>query len=379
MADNLFKKYRAKIAREGILKAFLFSTCIGLGVLSLTVLLSWFFGFKAGLWVGLGLFVAISVALAPVFYYKLYRPTTKAIAKRVDELGLEERVLTMVELENDASYMAMRQREDTLRALGTVNHMLVKVAVSAALVAVFSVGLVIGTSSVTVGALYMADVLPSGISLVREEVLPNTYTLTYSVSRKTGGSIVMYTDDWTKEESVSEEIIVKEGENAPAVLAVSDENFIFIGWSDGVTEAYRQDVDVKGNLEVEAVFLRLVESVADPEKAGFDTPNIYREPSDGEPSDEEGPPFPPQEGGSDDMPPMEYEPGNGPGNQMQNADNNQIHDGNTFYGDTYQDAHDGMMDRLGSDESVPGDLKDSVSDYFDSIEQGSSKGDEGGD
>ncbi len=379
MADNVFKKYRARIAREGILKAILLSACIGLAVLSVTVLVSWFCGFKPGFWIGLGLFALCVGVLAPVFYIKFYRPTAKAIARRVDELGLEERVLTMVELQNDPSYMAMCQREDALKALSTVNHMLVKVAIGAALIIPFSVGLVIGTSSTVVGALYTADVIPSGIELVTPDVLPNTYTISYSVGNGGGGSIVMYTDDWTSEKSVSEQFIVTEGEDAPAVLAVEDENYIFIGWSDGITEAYRQDVDVKGNMELRAVFLKTVETVEDPERQNFETPQIYKEPSDRDdenntPPDPDAPPWPPEQsdpGTSEGNP--DGTGGSGPGAATQNDDGNQIIDGQTFYGDTYEDAHNSAMDRLGSDDAMDDSMKEGVSQYFDSIQQDSSK------
>ncbi len=379
MADNVFKKYRARIAREGILKAILLSVCIGLGALSLTVLISWFFGFKAGLWIGIGLFAVCVGVLAPVFYIKLYRPTAKAIARRVDELGLEERMLTMVELQSDPSFMAKAQREDALKALSSVNHMLVKVAIGAALIVPFSLGLVIGTSSTVVGALYTADVIPSGMELVTPDVLPNTYTISYSVGNGGGGSIVMYTDDWTSEKAVSEEFIVTEGEDAPAVLAVEDENYIFIGWSDGVTEAYRQDVDVKGNMELRAVFLKTVETVEDPERQKFDTPEIYKEPSDRDdenntPPDPDAPPWPPEQSDSDTG---EANPdgmgGTGPGAATQGDDGNQIIDGQTFYGDTYEDAHSSAMDRLGSDEEMDDSLKGGVSQYYDSIQQDSSQ------
>lgn len=391
MANNTFKQYRTRIAREGMLKAILLSTCIGFAVLALTVLISWFFGFGAGLWLGLGLLVAVSAGLAPVFYCKLYRPTTKAIAKRIDELGLEERVLTMVELENDSSFVAMRQREDALKALGTVNHMLVKVAVSAALIITFGVGVMLGASAITVGGLYVADVIPSGMELIVNdtEKVPNTYTLNYSVNRKVGGSIIVYNDDWAGEvQSVEENITVEEGENAPAVLAVEAENYVFVGWSDGVTEAYRHDLAVKGDLKVEAVFLRLAESLDPAEEENFNAPNIYRDPVESRPS----PPAPPVDGES--PPWQQTPPPNQNGNQQQqdfqnmntqykpsettqNSEQNQIIDGGTYYGDMYEPARNDGMDRVSGNEDISDGQKQSASDYYDSISQNSSQNGEG--
>ncbi len=382
MADDRFKKYRQRLAREGIMKALMLSGSIALGVLALTVFLSWFFGFKAGLWLGLGLFVGILAVLAPLLYFKRYRPTVKSVARRVDELGLEERVITMTEFENDPTYVAERQRQDTIKALGTVDHMLIKFAVSATLIVACAVGLVFGASSVTVGALYVADVIPSGVTLALGEDLPSTYTLTYSVSSAGGGTIVMYTDDWENEQSVSEEIIVTEGENAPAVLAVEDDEHIFIGWSDGVTTAYRMDVNVKGNLKVEAVFLKYAESVEDPEDQRFNAPQVYRDQqnndnNDNNNSNSDQPPFD-SESQQQNSPMDPNQMQNSPtGNMTQTDQGNQIIDGQTFYGDTYEDSHGQALDRLGSDSSIPSDVKDGVTQYYDAIQQNSSQSGEG--
>lgn len=367
MADNIFKKYRARIAREGILKAVLLGASIGLAALSVIVFICWFAEFKAGLWIGLGVFAALTAGLSPLFYYKLYRPTTKAIAKRVDELGLEERVLTMVELEGDPSYVAMRQREDTMKALGSVNHMLVKVAVSAALIVTFGVGLVLGTSMATVGSLYAADVIPGGATLVAGEKLPKSYTLSYSVSGS-GGSIVMYGDDWENETAVSEKITVTEGEDAPAVLAVEDSEHIFVGWSDGVTEAYRRDLNVKSNLEVSAVFLKYVENYDGPAEPDFQVPDVDHDNDDNDnddPPDENAPPFP-------NPPPKRPDESNS-GN-----DNENIEDGNTPYDQNYENDRNQALDELGSDDSMGDDLKGGIDDYFNSLQPGDGSGDGSG-
>lgn len=377
--NNIITKYRKKIVREGILKSYSIGDSIGLFALALTVLLSWFFGFKEGIYVGIALCFACTSVISPILYYKRYRPTAKAVAKRVDELGLEERVLTMVELEGDNSYIAARQREDTHSALRSLNSLAAPAMVfSVAIVVVAAVALLCGASTVTVGALYAADVIPDGMSLVAEKKLPETYVVTYSVGAGGGGTIVMYTDDWENEQSVLEEIIVTEGEDAPAVLAVEDKDHMFIGWSDGVTEAYRQDRNLTAAKKVEALFIKLEDGAEEPEKAPFDVPQIYREPSDNENNNDEDTDAPPWDSGQNEGQPGDNDAnGAGPGEQMQSATGNQIYDGNTFYGDSYGQAHDSAMDRLGSDESMSGDLKDGISNYYDSIEQNSSQTGEG--
>lgn len=63
-----------------------------------------------GLWlISIGLLLVGTLISAPIFYFAKFRPTTKQIAARVDrQFGvIEERTITMLELENDDSYIAM--------------------------------------------------------------------------------------------------------------------------------------------------------------------------------------------------------------------------------------------------------------------------------
>ena len=126
---KLFQKYYGKLNREGIVKATLCGSVSGLAALFISGMLCWFFGYN-GFWVLILAFVAAALPVVLLTYYKKFRPTTRSIAKRVDELGLEERLITMTELEGDPSYIAMRQREDAMKSLSTVSEDLLKIAVS---------------------------------------------------------------------------------------------------------------------------------------------------------------------------------------------------------------------------------------------------------
>lgn len=72
------------------------------------------------------------------------------------------------------------------------------------------------------------------------ELIP-TYTIEYFANEN--GSIVGTTSQ-----------LVKEGENSSSVTAVPDEGYRFVGWSDGVTTATRQEKDVTDNLSITAYF-----------------------------------------------------------------------------------------------------------------------------
>ena len=253
MADKLFQKYYKRVAKEGVLKALLIALSIASGALALTAAFSWFFGFKAGLYIGIALFVVILGALTPLLYIRKFRPSTKAIAQRVDELGLEERVLTMTELENDSSYLALKQREDTVHALKQVDHMLIKIAVSTALIVVTAAVVVFGAGFMTVDTLYVAGVIPSGVSLISEAVGDKSYIVSYDVDLsneaiaalkeaeveipESGYGFVYYYDEenWRTQDKFEDQIEINEGEAAPAVLAVASRGYVFVRWSDGVT------------------------------------------------------------------------------------------------------------------------------------------------
>ena len=64
---------------------------------------------------------------------------------------------------------------------------------------------------------------------------------------------------------------------------------------------------------------------------------------------------------------------------MRDLTSQQVDDGNTYYGDVFDDAYQQALDRLAQDNNIPDDLKQHIKDYYDSIETGSSEEMEGED
>ena len=112
-SKNMFRKYRKRLVAEGVAKSLIFGLLVGFAANIVIATVSCFVKVE-GLWlISIGLLLVGTLISAPIFYFAKFRPTTKQIAARVDRrLGLEERTITMLELENDDSYIAMRQRED---------------------------------------------------------------------------------------------------------------------------------------------------------------------------------------------------------------------------------------------------------------------------
>ena len=381
---TLFKKYHRRIVKEGILKSLFYGLIAGSGALLISSLFSWFFGFREGIWLSIALFAVGLAATSLPLYFLKFRPTTKQIAVRVDALGLEERLLTMIELENDDSYIAARQRDDAIRAMNSVDSMLLKIVVSVALITMLVVSLVIGlVGGTAVSSLYYAGAIESGVDLIEGPEHFYTFTCQYKMGTQAdSGMIVLWTDTLASTagdpndplaglEAVDTAIKVKEGEDAPAVYAIPAFGYAFAGWSDGVPDPYRQDTNVLGNIDVSARFIAIGISVEDP------VGDFYMDPN-GEPGNNNGN----DNSGNLRLPPLRdqnepEDPNEDDEDEKRNDDpTQQIQDGKHFYGDSFEDSYGDAQDRLGSDSNIPDELKGWISDYYGNIGTGGS--DQGG-
>ncbi len=245
--ESIFQKYYKKLAGEGLLKSFLLALTVALFAETIILLAFWFVGIKR-YWLSVGISVGICAALVPALYYLFFRPTSKAIAKRLDSLGLEERLLTMNELQNDDSYIAMRQREDAKQALATIDPKNVKIALSKALIVMLIVSFVTAGSMTTVSALTQNGFIPGGNDIIKDVVNPESYYTVRYISK------IYRTDKISlepcDEEGVGgmiegmDEQLVAVGENGEPVLAVSDPEWGFVCWSDGSEDPYRIEESV---------------------------------------------------------------------------------------------------------------------------------------
>lgn len=365
MRQDLLKSYSKRIAKEGIIKSILISLAVGCGVLAVSTFLSWFLGYKNGLWVSLGVFALVVGALTPILYFVKYRPSQKTIAKRVDGLGLDERVLTMTELGNDDSFIARMQRADTQKALGLFSHKFIKIAVSVSMAVSVGVCGGAGVAMTTVDSLYVAGVIPGGLELLEETVWRKEYTVSYKTQEEEMGKVVYYEEgNWLLLKNFEGDIKIKEGENAPAVIAVPESrDYVFVEWSDGLRSPYRQDLGVSSDISVTASFA-LVEDeyvedpeLGDPQQSQQGAPQQSDESQRGE----ESPSEPGQDGENDGSQDAGGK-GNGAGQTIIN--------GVTYYGDDFSNAYAEALDRLGQDGEMSDQHKDWINDYYESIDKG---------
>lgn len=89
-------KFRRKLKIESLVKSALYSLLVSSIILTLIELVAWINGWSA--LVGVILSLTSFIISFPLFYSKKFKLSEIQLAKRIDGLGLEERVLTMIEL-----------------------------------------------------------------------------------------------------------------------------------------------------------------------------------------------------------------------------------------------------------------------------------------
>ena len=355
MADKIFKEYYNRLAREGWLNAAVYGLTFAFMALFVSATAFWVFAIKQ-LWLVFVIFGVVAVGVTLLSYFVKFRPSTKDIARRVDALGLEERLLTMTQLQNDQSYIAMKQREDTLNALKAITAKDVKIAVSTVMLVLMSISLVFSMGATTVYALSTNGSLPTGgemLGITSEDVIPE-YELIYEESE--GGVI---------EGEIFQ--IVKEGESGTAVEAIPDDGYAFLGWAwiqDGKEctsdDPYRIDENVQESMVFTAQFVEVKEGNEEGDGDGEADEGDHRpEESDGKGNGN----------GGDQPPPPSGDDGK-EGSGSHNAENKQIMNGNTYYGDsTLEDAEGQANEKMDGNENISDGEKDLVDDYYDTIRE----------
>lgn len=377
-SEKTFKKYYSRIAFEGIVKSFFLALVLGFGIAFVFSLVSWFFGYDAGLFLSIGLAVGITIIGTIIIYFAKFRPTTKDIARRVDRLGLEERLITMVEFEKDESYIAMRQREDAKRCMDEVNAERIKLALSRGVVILAIVTILMGSGMTVAVGLAKEGIIPSGEELITGQDPAQKDMVTISYLIEEGGEIV-------GDGPQVEEQILEKGQDAYPVTAVAMDGWVFDGWSDGQTNPTRQDLNVQKNRQIYALFAFIEEGDGGDEPGedggasdGSDSESAGDEPGEGDSSDssqgdmgengensgDKGEGESSDSGQGDDQ---EGDGGASDGAGGRWEDKNFIIDGKTYYGDELETYYEMAMDIFASGGELPEELKAFIEKYYDSI------------
>ena len=377
MIDNhFFEKHHKRLVAEGVLRAAIGGVAAGFAADLLVALLAWYFAFGS-IWLAIGIGIGTGALCGVLLYFCHYRPTPHEIARRVDRLGLEERLITMMELQDEESVIARLQRENAKEHLCDVSAKTLRFRFSKAVIVLAATAFVLGTGMTTVLGLSTMRVIPSGTDLVNP---PDPYAdhiaLSYIVEE--GGEIF----------GVSDQLLLP-GESGTPVVAVPEDGWIFVGWDDGGTEPERVDANVTEELVFTAIFEEIDEAL------GGDDGDSADGPSDGEgdtaedaPSEnssgEQGKPGDPSnessgEGGegenkNDGQKPSDSQESDGSdredggdGASGKWQDNNQFIDGNTYYRDYLDMYYQMAQDIFEADGSIPPELIEFFENYYNSI------------
>lgn len=152
--DNLLNEYKNTVKKEALIKSLiigLISGFIVMAIISIISLLTKTNLIIITLLIGCIVITATTITLTKT----LYKTSLKVLATRVDSLGLEERLITMLEYQDDNSIMAELQRNDTKEVLKTIEPSKLKVSlVKWPIIA--CVVLFIVTCNLTVGSTILA-------------------------------------------------------------------------------------------------------------------------------------------------------------------------------------------------------------------------------
>lgn len=343
----LLRTFKKRIAKEGWIESILSGLSIGFGTEIICSLAFWTFGIKM-FWISIIAFTAVAAISAPFFYFCRFRRSTREVASRVDVLGLEERILTMTQFADDDSFMARYQREDAMGALEKINSSMLKIVVSVPLIVACAATLVVGVGTTTISA--VSD--RSLIDLINEANKPEPilHIVKYGVKDDIGGKVYGRLDQ-----------TVEQGTATDAVQAVADENYIFVGWTDGCEDALRTDEAVDKDIKAYAVFVPIEEDDENDEEMDQNDGSDSNGNSPNQP--QEGPSLP---NGDDKGPDGNGDGDNGGAGGATNP-NNQVIDGGTFIGDVYGDSLSGAQDAAGSNTGLDGNQSGMIGDYFGGI------------
>lgn len=118
---NLFRPFKRKLLAESVLKAFFFAMTTG----ALSVFLV-SFGYHIAIkqaptkLLVLVFAIVFLMSFGGLFFTRLF-PTKKRVAQRIDEIGLQERALTMLEYRKTDTEMAKLQRLDAEKCISQIS------------------------------------------------------------------------------------------------------------------------------------------------------------------------------------------------------------------------------------------------------------------
>ena len=218
-ASKYVKKSYAKMIAVGLVQAALFGLIVGLFANFITAFATWFSVIR-GLWLSLAAGSAAFVISTIVFYFLFFRPSDEKLARKTDSLGLDERMITMMEFHGDDSAIAAIQRKDAFEKISTFDNKKIKLRFPTAALAFIGVLGFFGAAMTTVTTLSSLGYIRDGSEIIRS-LAEEDETIYRSVT---------YMADGGGEIDGEPDQIVIFGEDANKVTAIAEDGWGFAGW-----------------------------------------------------------------------------------------------------------------------------------------------------
>lgn len=397
--ENVLIKFKKKAKKQNIIKAGLCSVAISL-LFNIPFLIAfWIMDYKYKFIICSGIFIVGVSVLFPVLYFKKFKYTEIQLAKRIDDLGLEERVLTMIELKDNNSFIAKKQKEDTLNVLKTVevNDLKGKYRKQSFL-SIFST--VLASFVITLSLMfpnireiiiahgepkYTIEVSAEGLGFVIDYSKYENQSLINAISKKQEQDKIdkinnkeiielkQFPTAFSNRISVNyrcfEDIdatVVLDGANFEDIsyriksdethilMALPYKGYVFIGWSDGCASPFREIDDYSSDL------IALFDEVS---SVGENTPDKQEEPGDKDGSaDSESDGIGPEGDGTG-----KTNNDDSWGDGAKGSPANQVINGETYYGDIFNQSYQEAVERIKNDTNLTDAQKKAITDYFESI------------
>ena len=244
---QFFAKHHKRLVTEAILRAAMCGLLIGSCANFLAAMFAWYYDF-GGILFAIGVGAGVGLIAAVILYAVKFKPSIKELAYRVDRLGLEERMVTMLEFQNDDSVIARLQRENAKEHLKDVEDKKLRMRLPKVVSVLAVLALILGCGMTTVVALAANDIISSGEELINpEDPLANYLAVTYLADE--GGEILGEADQ-----------LLLPGEDTLPVTAVAEDGWVFVGWDDGNKNPERQEKEITSGALYVAMFEQIGEN-----------------------------------------------------------------------------------------------------------------------
>ena len=338
-----FEKHLSKLKSEAWVRSLVAALIIGFVVGFVAALSIWFIN-QTYWWIAVLAFLGVTAICMPIFFFKKYRPTALRSARRIDRLGLEERLITMVEYEGDSSVMASIQRADAQQKLAELESEKITIQVAKVSLVTLAVAGVVGLAMMIVGCLSAYGLIPDGKALL-EAMTPEEpikyVSVIYDVPE--GGYIEGESDQ-----------LIPVGGSTSQVVAVAEDGFEFAGWDDGFKKPVRSDGKIMEDVIYVAIFMPL-----DGEPQESDESEESQEAEQEQPQDK------PQEQEQQQQPQEpdpDAPPSNNGGGKYEPA--NQVIDGETYYKEVLGTFRELLKERLENEGDSLSDEERAIIEHY---------------